>query len=77
MATRFALTPFNAADDPLVKLGVDHRQAVYLRHYLADQDAKTVLVEPAYFDRDFLSEFAAFYGVSSRGSEPMHPLPLL
>jgi hypothetical protein len=38
-----------------------------LRWYLADLDAKSVLVEPAYFDRDYLSEFAAFYCTSAAG----------
>ncbi|MCA8974733.1 MAG: hypothetical protein KDC98_08425 [Planctomycetes bacterium] len=57
---------FNGQKDPLVALG-RRDQAVYLRHYLADLGATTVLEEPAYFDRDYLSEFAAFYGVSSRG----------
>ncbi len=66
MANRLKLAAFNGDDDPLVELG-GLQQAVYLRHYLADLQARTVLVETAYFDRDFLSEFAAFYGVSSRG----------
>lgn len=45
----------------------DCPQAVYLRRYLEDLDAKTVLVEPYYFDRDYLAEFAAFYCVSASG----------
>jgi len=60
------LSAFNSSDDPLVALG-GRNQATYLRHYLADLHAATVLTEPAYFDRDYLSEFAAFYGVSARG----------
>jgi len=60
------LHAFGSAADPLV--GLSHLgQPRYLRHYLADLGAKTVLEETAYFDRDYLSEFAAFYGVSSRG----------
>lgn len=39
----------------------------YLQHYLADLDCNTILEESAYFDRDYLSDFAAFYSVSSRG----------
>jgi hypothetical protein len=43
----------------------DH--AEYLRCYLADLGAGSVLEEPHYFDRDYLAEFAAFYSTSSRG----------
>ncbi|MFK8080756.1 MAG: hypothetical protein AB8B97_10760 [Granulosicoccus sp.] len=43
------------------------RQLRYLYCYLRDLDAKTILAEPHYFDKDYLSEFAAFYSVSSRG----------
>ncbi|MFK7859418.1 MAG: hypothetical protein AB8B64_11365 [Granulosicoccus sp.] len=43
------------------------RQLRYLYCYLRDLDATTILVEPHYFDKDYLSEFAAFYSVSSRG----------
>lgn len=53
-------------EDPLVELG-DQPQAQYLRWYLADLQAQTVLVEPNYFDRDYLSEFASFYCTSSAG----------
>lgn len=43
------------------------RQLRYLYCYLRDLGAETILVEPHYFDKDYLSEFAAFYSVSSRG----------
>lgn len=43
------------------------RQLSYLYCYLRDLNAQTILVEPHYFDKDYLSEFAAFYSVSSRG----------
>ncbi|MCC6157292.1 MAG: hypothetical protein IT350_04510 [Deltaproteobacteria bacterium] len=43
------------------------KQPVYLRHYLADLNVQSVLEEPNYFDRDYLSEFSSFYGVSSHG----------
>ncbi len=39
----------------------------YLRCYLHDLGAHTVMVEPNYFDRDYLSEFEAFYATSSIG----------
>jgi hypothetical protein len=45
----------------------DSRQFRYLYSYLRDLGAQSVLEEPHYFDKDYLSEFAAFYSVSSRG----------
>lgn len=45
----------------------DVRQIRYLRFYLEDLSATTVLEEPYYFDRDYLAEFSAFYALSSRG----------
>ena len=42
-------------------------QARYLINYLEHLGAKVVIEESNYFDRDYLSEFAAFYGISSRG----------
>jgi hypothetical protein len=60
------LVAFDSADDPLAELR-GSAQGQYLRWYLADLDAKSVLVEPAYFDRDYLSEFAAFYCTSTAG----------
>jgi len=35
--------------------------------YLSDLQVKTVLIEPNYFDRDYLAEFEAFYSQSARG----------
>jgi len=55
-----------SADDPLVELQA-FSQAQYLRCYLADLGAQTVVIEPHYFDRDYLSEFASFYCTSSAG----------
>ena len=43
------------------------RQVEYLRCYLTDLGAKTVVEEPQYFDRDYLAEFSAFYATSSKG----------
>ena len=63
---KLKLHDFNSPTDPLVELG-NRGQVAYLRHYLADLGAKSVLEEKSYFDRDYLSEFSAFYGVSSRG----------
>lgn len=53
-------------DDDLAKLG-SFDQAVYLRRYLEDLDATTVVTEPYYFDRDYLAELAAFYALSASG----------
>jgi len=53
-------------EDPLTLLG-ELGQSRYLVWYLADLGAKSAVVEPNYFDRDYLSEFAAFYCTSSAG----------
>lgn len=60
---------FSAAADPLVLLEreVDSRQVKYLRCYLHDLGARSVVTEPNYFDRDYLSEFEAFYATSAAG----------
>jgi hypothetical protein len=42
-------------------------QVQYLRCYLADLCAASVIEEPLYFDRDYLSEFSTFYSTSARG----------
>ena len=39
----------------------------YLTSYLVELGAADVLEESQYFDRDYLSEFTAFYGTSARG----------
>lgn len=46
---------------------MDSRQVKYLRCYLHDLGARAVVIEPNYFDRDYLSEFEAFYATSSAG----------
>ena len=43
------------------------RQLLYLDRYLSMLNAKVIIKEPKYFDRDYLAEFAAFYSVSSKG----------
>ena len=42
-------------------------QVQYIKAYLADLGATSVVEERAYFDRDYLDEFSAFYGTSARG----------
>ena len=64
VAAKLELHPFGS--DPLAALPYS-RQRDYLMYYLADLGAKTVLVEPHYFDRDYLAEFSAFYSVSTKG----------
>lgn len=54
------------AGESLTNLG-HSTQIEYLKIYLTDLNATSVLVEPHYFDRDYLSEFAKFYSVSSKG----------
>ncbi len=39
----------------------------YLINYLKGLEVKKILVEPNYFDRDYLSEFSAFYSTSAYG----------
>jgi len=58
------ITQFGAAD-PLNDFN-KLKQAQYLRNYLERLGAKSVVEERAYFDRDYLSEFAAFYATSAR-----------
>ncbi len=48
------------SSDPLAEIE-DFPQAKYLRCYLKDLTAQVVLEEPAYFDRDYLDEYAAYY----------------
>lgn len=52
--------------DPL-SAHADSRQKKYLLCYLRDLNAKSVLEEPSYFDRDYLAQFSWFYSVSSHG----------
>lgn len=54
------------SDDPLQAFS-ELNQGKYLRFYLTDLRAQAVVEEPQYFDRDYLSEFSAFYAMSSRG----------
>jgi len=42
-------------------------QGNYIKCYLKDLGAKSIVIEPHYFDKDYLSEFANFYSTSSRG----------
>ena len=63
---KIALRKFSSADCPLEALP-NTRQKRYLKRYLTDLGARTVLEEPRYFDRDYLSEFAAFYSKSAAG----------
>lgn len=60
---------FGSSKDPLVEIekAVQAPQAQYLRCYLHDLRATTVVIEPNYFDRDYLDEFATFYATSSAG----------
>lgn len=57
--------------DPLALIARGDRgaaHAAYLRAYLADLGAASVLEETEYFDRDYLAEFAAFY---AKGVRPL------
>lgn len=67
MPEQLGFYPFNSRRDPLVALAKKFGQASYLLYYFADLNAKSLLIEPIYFDRDYLAEFAAFYSTSARG----------
>ena len=54
-------------DNFLDLFGPRTRQTLYLERYISELQAKIVLREPKYFDRDYLAEFASFYSVSSKG----------
>ncbi len=45
----------------------ESNQKLYITSYLQSLNVKKVIIEPNYFDRDYLSEFSAFYSLSSRG----------
>ncbi|MGZ3724554.1 MAG: hypothetical protein ACXWQQ_02100 [Pseudobdellovibrio sp.] len=53
--------------NPLLYSENQSRQIKYLHKYLAGLHCKTIIVEPYYFDRDYLSEFSEFYSASARG----------
>ena len=57
---------FESEQNPLTKFQ-NTRQGKYLVNYLKDLAVKKILVEPNYFDRDYLSEFSAFYSTSVHG----------
>lgn len=42
-------------------------QLTYIYQYLRHHNISTIIVEPYYFDRDYLSEFSAFYSLSAKG----------
>lgn len=60
---------YSAETNPLKKFQdeLDGHQGRYIYTYLERLKAKTVVVEPNYFDRDYLSELSAFYCISSKG----------
>ncbi|MBL4849955.1 MAG: hypothetical protein JKY65_30875 [Planctomycetes bacterium] len=59
---------FDSLDNPLVKLITGESQSPnYIHSYLADLQAKSVVEEVQYFDRDYLAAFSAFYSTSSAG----------
>lgn len=62
---RLEVAAFLSPSEPLSRLG-DVPQAAYVRNYLGDLRCGTVVVEPVYFDRDYLSEYQAFYSTSTR-----------
>lgn len=63
--TTLQFCDFSSVAEPLAGIKAS-AQARYLRIYLADLGCTAAVVEPVYFDRDYLSEFQAFYSVSTR-----------
>lgn len=61
-----ALKLFVASNNPLLEFP-ESLQKNYLLEYLEGLGLRTVLEEPQYFDRDWLSEYSAFYAVTSAG----------
>ena len=57
---------FESKDNPLTE-AQNTLQAEYLKDYLKNLDVKKILIESNYFDRDYLSEFSAFYSTSVSG----------
>lgn len=57
---------FDSKENPLTEFQ-NSQQGKYLVNYLKDLEAKKILLEPNYFDRDYLSEFSAFYSTSVYG----------
>lgn len=64
-ASRLRIQKFGNGD-PLHSLDQTH-QVKYLIGYFNDLGASSILEEPNYFDRDYLAEFSAFYGISTKG----------
>ena len=60
------LHAFDGENNPLRKF-TPTLQVQYLLRYLSGLKCKTVICEPHYFDRDYLSEFSEFYSTSARG----------
>ncbi|MBA2664114.1 MAG: hypothetical protein H0U74_17620 [Bradymonadaceae bacterium] len=63
---RLIIHEFEAAA-PLPHLKQAGPQEQYIRVYLRDLGAQSILEEPHYFDRDYLSEFEGYYATSARG----------
>jgi hypothetical protein len=62
------VVPFDSPENPIneviFKANQIHessRQALYITKYLNHLKASTAIVEPTYFDRDYLNEFSKFY----------------
>ncbi len=58
---------FKSEKNPLIENKYQPQQVKYLIGYLRGLDVKTILIEPNYFDRDYLSEFSSFYSTSVYG----------
>lgn len=56
---------FSAEENPIKEIA--NGQSKYVYKYLEGLGATSIIIESNYFDRDYLSEFSAFYYLSARG----------
>lgn len=62
----FELTDLNSLQSAL-EISDKSEQITYIYQYLKLLQVKSIVIEPRYFDRDYLSEFSAFYSLSAKG----------
>ena len=57
----------DSANNPYITSSQQTRQIKYLYKYLSGLHCKTIVIEPYYFDTDYLSEFSEFYSTGAKG----------
>lgn len=62
----FAELKYYPLDSPNNPISIPKKQQnLYMLEYLKGLNAQYVVEEPMYFDRDYLSEYSSFYGISA------------